>query len=83
MTLTLEIPEQIERAAAQSQTELSSFILAAAAKEAANTYQVQTASRRAAVEAAFGCARGDNWIAADFNADKAADIEAENVRDLI
>jgi hypothetical protein len=91
MTLTLEItPEieaQIERAAAITRTDVSSFIMEAATEKAANTYQVQTAARRAAVEAAFGCARGNDsvsgWIVADFNEDKAADIEAENARDLI
>jgi predicted transcriptional regulator len=45
MTLTLEIsPEieaQIERAAAQSQTDVSSFIVEAAVEKAANTYQTQ------------------------------------------
>ncbi len=86
MTLTLEItPEieaQIERAAAITRTDVSSFIMEAATEKAANTYQVQTASRRA-VEAVSGCLKGNDWIVEDFNADKAADIEAENARDLI
>lgn len=38
MTLTLEIPTEIERAAAASQTDVSAFILAAAAEKAARVF---------------------------------------------
>lgn len=87
MTLTLEItPEveaQIERAAAFTQTDVSRFIVQAATEKAATTYQERADTRRAAVEAAFGCARGNDWISADFATNKAADIAAENARDVI
>ncbi len=38
MTLTLEITPEIERAAAQSQTDVSTFILAAAREKAARVF---------------------------------------------
>lgn len=38
MTLTLEIPSEIEHAAAASQTDVSAFILAAAAEKAARVF---------------------------------------------
>lgn len=41
MTLTLEIPSEIEHAAAQSQTDLRAFILAAAAEKAARVFDEQ------------------------------------------
>lgn len=41
MTLTLEIPEAIEHAAAASQTDVRAFILAAAAEKAARVFDEQ------------------------------------------
>lgn len=81
MTLTLEIPSEIEHAAAASQTDVRAFILAAASEKAAALSPQQ--KRRAAVEAVSGCLKGSDWIVEDFNAEKRADIERENERDLL
>ncbi len=85
MTLTLEIPSEIERAAAASQTDVSTFLVTAGLEKAATLSPQQ--NRRAAVEAAHGCARTEAWLddlmMADFNAGKREDIERENARDLI
>jgi hypothetical protein len=84
MTLTIEIPEAIERAAARRQTDVSVFVLSAATKEAeretqSETPQSEAERRRAAAYAGLGCLSNQGMSVDDFLAERhaVAQFEAE------
>lgn len=92
MTLVLELPANIEsdfrRVATQKGVSLQEAAqIAVSDWTARNQDQRNSEAHRAAVEAAFGCAKTETWLddamRADFNAEKREDIERENARDLI
>lgn len=78
MTLTLEIPSEIERAAAASQTDVSTFLVTAGLEKAATVIQPSSAERkRAAAMAGLGALAGTPRTVDDFLADRHAEGEAE------
>ncbi len=89
MTLVLELPANVEtdfaRIAAQRGVSMEKAAQIAVSDWTERNRAQDAASRRAAVDAAFGCARSDSGVdwRADFNDQKREDIEVENARDLI
>ncbi len=87
MTLVLELPANVEtdfaRIASQRGMSPKEAAQIAVSDWTERNRAQDAAARRAAVLAVSGCLKGNDWITEDFNADKAADIEAENARDLI
>ncbi len=89
MTLVLELPANVEtdfaRLASQRGVSLKEAAQIAVSDWTERNRAQDAATRRAAVDAAFGCARSDSGVdwRADFQAEKQDDIDRENARDLI
>lgn len=89
MSIVLELPANVEtdfaRVASQRGVSLKEAAQIAVSDWTERNRAQDSAMRRAAVDAAFGCARSDSgvdWVA-DFNAEKQDDIDRENARGLI